>query len=286
MKYIQVQKQQRYARLSEFLGETENEAVIASVPKFAEDVELLDEGIADLKRLAEQQLSSSEGKTAVKAEARVIMSKAVLELASRIRLFAVRSGDKELAIDVKVTKTELLHRREVSALTRARKVITIARKVQPAMLTDYKLKVAMIDEVETSVNEFEASLNGPALAIDNKAVTTEALDEAITRLSDIVTNRINLHVDTLRRTNPEFAAAYDQINTLEKRRATHGSDGEGDAEAALTVETSAAPAVAGSRAQNGSGNTSAAHYLNGTGNGNGNGSRLHSPELIATELAR
>jgi len=244
--------------------------------------------IWDLKRLAEQQLFGSKGKTAVKAEARANMGKAVLELASRLRLFAGRSGDKELAIEVKVTKTELLHRREASALTKARKVITIARKVQPAMLADYKLKVVMIDEVEASVNGFEASLNGPALAIDSKAVTTEALDDAIARLSDIVTNRINLHVDTLRRTNPDFAAAYDQINTLETRRATHGSAREGDVAVALTIEAAAAPAVAGSRGQNGSGNTSAAHYPSGTGNGNGNGngSRLHSPELIATELAR
>ncbi len=278
MKYIQVQKQQRYTRLSEFLGETENETVIASVPKFTEDLEMLDESIADLKRLAEQQLFGSKGKTAVKAEARANMGKAVLELASRIRVFAIRSGDKELAIDVKVTKTELLRRREASALTKARKVVTIARRIQPVMLADYKLTAAMIDEVEASVNGFEASINGPALAIDSKAVTTEALDDAIARLSDIVTNRINLHVDTLRRTHPEFAAAYDQINTLEKRRATHGSEKEGDMAVALTVEAVAAPA------QNGGGNANVPHYLVGSGNGNGN--RLHSADLIATELAR
>ncbi len=62
-----------------------------------------------------------------------------------------------------------------------------------------------------------------------------------------MTNRINLHVDTLRRTHPEFVVAYDQINTLEKRRATHGSAKEGDMAVVLTVEPVAAPEVEGSR---------------------------------------
>ncbi len=146
------------------------------------------------------------------------MADLVVELSSLVRLHAEKKGDLVLAAGVKTTLTELFYARGSDSLSKAGYVIAAARKAQPEMAQDYNLTMKMVDEAAAAVETFRVMLNAPALAIDVHSVTTHAIDEVIAKLSQMLSQRITVHVNTLRRAHPGFAASYDQVNTLEKRR--------------------------------------------------------------------
>jgi len=216
MKINQTQKRLRFTRIEEFLSG--HEEIVGSVTAFREDFDHYGELVAELVKLARRQVVASKGQTAAKAESREEMTELVLDLASRIRLYAQKIGDTALAVDVKTTKTDLIYRRGADSLSRAERVIEVARQVQPAMEKDYNLTSEAVDEAAAAVEAFKEVLNAPALAIDEHSVTTRAIEETISKLGKWVKDRITPHVHSQRRSHPDFVASYDQINTLEKRR--------------------------------------------------------------------
>jgi hypothetical protein len=271
MNILQIQQQLRFTRIEEYLSE--HGEIVASKAAFQEDFAAYQEALAALAGLAQQQVPGSKGQTAAKKAARRKMAELVLELSSLVRLYAEKKGDLVTAAGVKTTLSELFYLRGSNALSKAAYVVEAARTAQPEMVKDYNLTSQQVDEAAAAVEAFRVMLNAPALAIDAHSVTTQAIDGVIAELCQMVSERITVHVETMRRAHPAFAAAYDQVNTLEKRRGTQqktaaveetpaaaqvarGAEPVSEAPASVPVAggTPAPPRVAGTVSSNGSRN--------------------------------
>jgi len=219
MNIQQIQKRQRFALINQVL--TENKTIVDTIPAFTRAANLFADSLVELQTLAQRQVIGSQGKTAAKQASRVEMTDAVMEVSSRIAAYAEEVGNVELEADVTFSRTAVLNRRAADGVVIANRVMGLARENLAAMDADYKLSNDLIDDLAEKIDAFQLVLNAPAKAIDNRAVTTAAIEEAIAETSRILTKRLNRHVETLRRSQPEFAAAYDQANVSERRRGTH-----------------------------------------------------------------
>jgi len=220
MNIHQIKKRQRFALVNQVL--TENKDIVATVPAFAKATKLFADSLVELQTLAQRQVIGSEGKTVAKEALRIEMADAVMEVSSRIAAYAEEVGNVELEADVTVTRSAVLYRRAADGVVIAHRVLSLARENQVAMETDYTLSTDLIDDLAEKIDVFQLVLEAPAKAIDNRAVTTAAIENAIAKTSLILTKRLNRHMEALRRSHPDFAAAYDQANVLDKRRGTHG----------------------------------------------------------------
>ncbi len=219
MNINQIQKRQRFALVNQVLSE--NKTIVATIPAFTKAVKLFDDSLVELQTLAQRQVIGSQGKTVAKGASRITMTDAVMEVSSKIAAYAEAEGNVELEADVTFPRTAVLYRRAADGVVIAHRVLSLAREHQSAMEAEYKLTTEMIDDLAEKIDAFQLVLETPAKAIDTRAVTTAGIELAIANSTRILTKRLNRHMETLRRSHPDFAAAYDQANVSDKRRGTH-----------------------------------------------------------------
>jgi hypothetical protein len=242
MNIKQIQKRQRFALVNQVLNE--NKTIVTTVPAFAKAAKLYADSLVELQTLAQRQVIGSQGKTAAKEAARIEMANAVMEVGSRIAAYAEAAGKVELEADVAVTRSAVLYGRAADGVVIAHRVLSLAHDNQAAMEAEYKLNTDLINDLAEKIDAFELILEAPAKAIDTRAVTTAGIEDAIAKTTRILTKQINRHMESLRRKHPDFAAAYDQANVLDKRRATRDKvevSNSGEAEVASGAIAASAP---------------------------------------------
>ena len=182
-----------------------------AIPDTVDDRDALDALLATVRDAAQRQASPTEAATEVKKELRDDVRKAVLTLAPVVRSWALRRGHTGLAARVHVTSSELHNLRDAALAERSEITVAEARPHldgDDGLVARTAITAEQVDALDALDDEFAEALDTPRAAIIAKSRATADIAEALSAVSELLSDHLDPAVEALADAHPDFAKAY------------------------------------------------------------------------------
>ena len=190
----------------------EQTSVWSAIPKITSYKNNLDELIARIGEKSEevhQGTGVGKRKEALKTGIAVKLS----SVSGILQSFALDTGNNDLALKVKLSKSDILKLKDTELESNVKSVLGEAQN-HLAELADYGLTNAVLEEVQTSLDEFHALLGKPRSILNNKYVALSSLDELFNECNDLLRNRMDNLMLMFRDNQAEFYEGYQRARTI------------------------------------------------------------------------
>ena len=183
-----------------------HQATWQAKPAFVEAKAAFDGALDDIDNLVQQQEATSTGATSQKQIRRVTMTERALPVSGALVAFAHKNENGELADNAAVTRTDLLHGRDMDALIKAQNLLSLAN-THAVALADY-ITAGEITLFSQSITQYNSLLQRPRTIIANRAAVTTQLVDAFKAMDEVLTKQLDPLAETFSLTAPAFHLAY------------------------------------------------------------------------------
>lgn len=169
----QESKRTMFILVSEFLKETDP-AILAKMPNFSTQLTAFDLHLAEITRLSTVQGYNRKGYAKEKQEARVAVTELALDVAQKVRAYALNEGDSTLYEKMNLTRSFFERLRDTLVYDRVNFVILETTPIL-ASLTTYDVTAAMLTELSDLMNAYYNLVVVPRQQISSRHEYTNLL---------------------------------------------------------------------------------------------------------------
>jgi hypothetical protein len=192
-----------------------NIALVNNFPGFSDLLNALVNGILKISKLIGLQVTDKKGLTVIKQNLKLRLVRSAHEMSARLVLFSRRTGNEQLYSEVFMTETSL---KNTSDNVLKEKVFLLCERASEHIseLADLGVNETYVEDLKTLMNHYAESAMKPHNGIKEKKQITAMLDSAL-KENNIVLNDIDILVETMRYSEPEFYSAYHERRKMTKR---------------------------------------------------------------------
>jgi len=147
-----------------------------------------------------------------KKEKKTIATK-VSSLSGVIQAYAHGINNDDLVKSVKVSRTAIEETKDQDVDALVSSILKIAQNILTE-LADYGVTENMINEIGTSLEEFNALIGKPRSIRNSKFVTLETIELLFEECNKLLKNKIDKVMLMFRDTKPEFYSSYERARTI------------------------------------------------------------------------
>jgi hypothetical protein len=194
-----------YEAVSTLLGN--NESIVTTVPAFVALKNDFTARVQEIHRKAIAKRDATAGKTETKQEAKDSLVSALMAIAAPMYTYArkVKNNEVKDIADVRQSKLEKL--RDTELVSRATSIHTQANTIGAA-LEPYGVTIAMITDLDTKINNFNAALGERESGMAIRSGATTALIDLFNAADELLNEDMDRLIETLRVSNTDFYNEY------------------------------------------------------------------------------
>lgn len=205
MNQLQERKRSMYYVVEEFLA-TVPAATIAGMPQFEVILQEFTDTVLEIRQQSEWQTQNRVGERILKDEYRMTMCVQAVTISSRIKGYAINTGNVVLREEMSMRISYLLN----MADTVAADVCQFVQEKGVLLLTDlttYGVTQDMLNDLDKSIGDFRNSIPKPRMGIVSRKRATEEM-KLLFYKCDVLLKTIGSLVDMLQFEDSEFYAAF------------------------------------------------------------------------------
>lgn len=191
-------------RIYDFL--TKNLSLLSGLPLFTNLFGTYQTKLTQIGVLSEQQEKDISGLRKQKDALRADLIIKVLDVSRRVVAYAKLTGNEVLAKEAYYTETDLQHYPDETLATSC-SVIYSAADTNAAALVEYKVTAETLTALKKAIDDFRTAMDSPKKGYIEKKQTTDQLAQLFDEEAALL-GKLDLLVDMLKNTNPEFYAEY------------------------------------------------------------------------------
>jgi hypothetical protein len=184
-----------------------NMAELTLLPQFEQWFDELGNIVKNIKKLSEAQELDYKGKTETKATLKSALADKTMDVVRRVVAYANVNDLYELKQEVDYTESDLMKAADTNLRTICQVVKDRALSVLPELAT-YGVTQAMLDELQTAIEDFFAEISSPREGIISRKNATSALKEEFKKADEILYTKLDKLVGILKTGNPEVYNSY------------------------------------------------------------------------------
>ncbi len=205
MNQLQERKRSMYYVVEDFLA-TVPAATLATLPQFENNLVLFTDTVGLIRAESESQTTNRIGYRIVKDDLKLTMTREAIDVATRIRAYAINEGNTVLREEMNQRMSNLYKRAD----TVCADICWFIHGKGTELLADvdpYGVKQDMLDELSASITEYVAYIPKPRAGIvERKQATAEMLQ--LFANSDSILKTMDALMTMLQFTDPEVYKSY------------------------------------------------------------------------------
>jgi hypothetical protein len=155
----------------------------------------------------DRALSQSKAITAEKAAALETVVQKAETLSGKLQAYAAVTGNVELAIRVKITRSDIIREKETNVGMVVAPVIAAAQE-ELRNLADYGVTETEVPELESAVDGFMALVGTPRTVRNQAFAALSEIDQLVEDANDVVKNKLDTMMLQFKYTEPVFYDEY------------------------------------------------------------------------------
>jgi hypothetical protein len=185
----------------------------SGIPKFAEMVTRLDNRIAQVELMMQNQAFSGKPITQEKNLRANELVNRLFTLTVIARSYAIEIGDTLLESRMTVRKTDL-RRGDVKA--RLDRMNLLLEQVQPHLenLIEFGLSVEMVEEVMALRDDFASKISAPRMHIIARSQMRSNINQTVRQIDLLISVKIASMVALVEQTHPDFAGKFNRSRVV------------------------------------------------------------------------
>ncbi len=199
-----------------------NSAVYADTPIVGETLESFRGKTTEIKQIDSDFFSRTKAETLRKEIAEEKLTAGIVKLASALFVLGNKTGNTDLMINAKVTRTNLQNMRDIELVDKSEDILAFGNQ-HKAELVPYGINDEFLTSVQGHYTEFNSALNNRsderAESIAAREKLTRLFDEADRMLKNELDPLIEIYCDI----NPDFCNAYKAARVIKDLAASHKS---------------------------------------------------------------
>lgn len=205
MDQLQERKRSMYYVVEDYLA-TVPAATIATMPEFGANFGKFTDTVAKIRQQSESQTTNRVGYRMVKNDLKLDMTKQAIDVASRIKAYAINIGDVVLREEM-YQRTSNLFRKPDTICADICRYIQGKGVALLASLAPYGVDTALLDALKDSIDAYTDYIPKPRAGIVARGQATMEMRQLFGN-SDAVLRHMDALVTMLQYSEPEFYAAY------------------------------------------------------------------------------
>ena len=205
MNQLQERKRSMYYVVQDFLA-TVPAATLATMPEFDTKLTTFTDTVALITQQSESQSTNRVGFRLVKEDLKLTMVRNAINIAARIKAYAVNTNDAVLRVEISQRMSYLMKKPD----TVCADICRFVQNKGTELLTDlatYGVTTALLTDLNKSINYYVDSIPKPRAGIVAKKQATTQMRLLFTN-SDTVLKEMDTLVTMLQFTEPDFYATY------------------------------------------------------------------------------
>lgn len=170
-----------------------------------------------IQSAAQRQAEKTGGATQDKNKLKKAMCDKAHEIAALVLAYANKKKDKELAGQVRFTKSELLGTRDTEVAGLCKNVRQAATE-NLTSLADYAVTVADLTDLAQKISDYETAVQKPAEKRVDKKTATDEVKGAVDELMAVFEEQLDPLSAKFATLNPEFHTAYKNARVIVDNR--------------------------------------------------------------------
>lgn len=220
-----------------------NEAVLTEIKGLEEATAELDEVVEAILERSQTQ-SNRTGSGALKRGSRQAMLKATFKVCSGLKSLAAATEDLALGAQVDYSRTSLGRGQEPAVINRSNAVLTLGKANATALAAKYNVSANDLTALKKAIDDFAAVQTKPRESVSVSASATAELVGLFARMDEVLYERIDPLVETVRESNATFYHEYQTARAIVDARSQSPADNTDSADQAILTPMSPAPTPA------------------------------------------
>lgn len=189
-------------------------AITGTIPALATALGEWEGAVALIQMLGNRQGLNLTGLAQAKRNLRKLMATRAMIVRNKVGPFAHVTGNAELAAKVDVNASDFTRVNDTEADDIAIRILEAAEAHEAALVADYGLTAAQIDDLESAIQGYSALIGRPMAAIKARRTTTQQLETEFARADAVLETVIDPLIFSLALEHAEFVAGYRPLTVL------------------------------------------------------------------------
>ena len=172
----------------------------------------LDEIIERISSKSEEA-SSLVGVKGRKETLKILIAIKGSSLSGSLQAFAYDKGDRDLAVKVEASKSDIIRMKEVE-LGSFIKVLVDTSNQNIKALADFGVSKEILTEIKTSMEEYKQLIGKPRSILNTKYVALDTIDQLFDEGNALLKDKMDNMMLIFRERNPEFYNGYERARTI------------------------------------------------------------------------
>jgi predicted nucleic acid-binding Zn-ribbon protein len=193
-----------------------NVSQFEGIPGFVTTIDEFSALLSIVAELDESKNSNTTGISQTKAEAREELETVSVEVIRMLKVYAAFSNNHVLLNEIDFTESQLKRSSEQVLLVRSNKVMKQGQAVQ-LDAEPYGLTTEKLNQLETSIQNFDTKQTVVRNAIVNKKNAGEQLEAHMDEADDLLKDKLDLLMDLVGNTKPILHQQYKGVRVIVDR---------------------------------------------------------------------
>jgi hypothetical protein len=200
------------------------EAQWTTLPAFASEVALARTHIASIRRDGQAQLGAdSKPHTKAKDEAKKSLARLAADTGAPASVLAETTSNLPAAAKLNQSYSDIYYASDLDAEDLALNLLNAARDMDVGALATYGVTADRLGDLEEALNHYSEKIGSPRAATIKGRISTLSLEDLFDKLRAVHSRMDRLAV-VLRRTAPDFLAAYESARVIIDRPGTQDDE--------------------------------------------------------------
>jgi|GEM_PF-1052724 hypothetical protein len=194
-------------------GCDQNESVWTGYKPFKNSYSLFTAKVPVIEGFRDKQILDIRGHAMDKEASRYEISATAFQISGQLSSYAKSISNNKLLKAVDYTSSQLNGMRDTT-LTGACNILIKYATDNLDALEDYEITQAVIDSFRTSVNQYQALVASPRIAVSERKAAGGMLSQTIRETKLILKERLDLDAEHFKTINPEFYSFYKSAHDI------------------------------------------------------------------------
>ncbi len=194
-------------------GCDQNESVWSGYKPFVASYGMFTVKLPVIEQYLDKQVSDIRGHAMDKEASRQEVTETAFQILSRLSSYAKSVKNNTLLKTVDYTRTQLNSLRDTT-LTGACNILIKSADDNLTALSDYEITKPLIDQFQASVDQYQALVASPRLAISERKTAGGLVTQHIREAKLILKGRVDVDVEYFKTANPEFYSLYKNARNI------------------------------------------------------------------------
>ncbi|MFW5872360.1 MAG: hypothetical protein ACOCVN_00075 [bacterium] len=193
---------------------TKFKPVWQDIPAFTDTVEHFTNLLGQIEAVRQVQEADTTGVTRDKNAREAALIEKALEASAALSVLADVQGNESLKARVEYSPSALKLSRDTELYDKCN-LLNEEVKKQESVLPDYGFTAEDIEALNNRLTDYKIMLTAPTEAIKDRKAATEKLKELFQANSELLDNRLDKLVETLKSSNPDFYRTYQNARMVQ-----------------------------------------------------------------------